>query len=213
MMRRPISSETAKQPLLCGRHPLRSNGRSASTAGTRQVRATQAFSPKTFVSQSGQAIPAQDFRVIKGLIIHPAPASSWPQYVAPPLGRARLSVDPARDLGVIKRLIIQSPRALARTMRNQPGLGCCPALGACVIKPLIIHRQPTAGGPLASQPALVRLPAPAWQTKNFSVIKRLIPPLVLVARKAPSTVNFHPTEPCSAGFSRFWGAILQGRHL
>lgn len=117
-----------------------------------------------------------------------------------------------QSLRVIKRLIIQSPMGLAWSMRGTLGLGCRPA-PVCVIKPLIIHPQQTVGEQVACQPTLDRLPDPDRQKKDFSVIKRLIPPLVLPARKAPSTGNSHPTEPCSAGFSRFWGTPLQGTHL
>lgn len=211
MTQSPILSETAKQPLLCGRHLHRKNGLIASIAQTQQMHATQALPIKTFESQSSPAAYAQDSRVIKRLIIHPALASSGRQYEAPDV--ARLPASPAQGLGVIKRLIIQSSQDHTWSIRSALGIGCRPAPGACVIKPLIIHLQPTAGGQIVSQPTLGRLPGPARQTTNFSVIKRLIPPLVLPARKAPSTGNFHPTEPCSAGFSRFWGSDLQGAHL
>ncbi len=213
MTHSPIFSETAKQPLLCGRHPFSPNGPIASIAGEQQVHATPALPTKTLESQSSPTAPAQVFRVIKRLIIHPALASGGSQYEAPRVGRTRLPVGPIQGLGVIKRLIIQSPQAPAWSILATLGLGCRPVPGACVIKPLIIHPQPAAAGQLACQAALERLPAPARQAKNFSVIKRLIPPLVLAARKAPSTGNSHPTEPCSAGFSRFWGTTLQGTHL
>lgn len=80
---------------------------------------------------------------------------------------------------------------------------------SCFIKRLIIDLP--GGGKHA--PGL-RTPCSNAEWSDAShAIKHLIPPGSLLTSTPRSLTSFPTTEPCRAGFSRFWGATLQKRRL
>lgn len=97
---------------------------------------------------------------------------------------------------------------LGRVMSSDSrGLPTRPA--SCVIKRLIS----SLAGSFGHAPALRAQRNNAEWGDVAHVIKHLIPPGRLPTGTPRSLANFLTTEPCSAGFSRFWGATLQKRRL